>query len=283
MSLIGNIGEFVEGGETFLSYEKRISLFFKANKIDDSLKVASFLSIIGYRTFSLVSDLVSPKDPANCEYSELIMALKNHFEPQIIVIFERFKFYKRNQSDSESITEFAAAIKSLARTCEFENTLETMLRDKFVTGLRDDSTQRVLLTMKNLTYPIAYETAISRETAAKDVKAFSFSNYSKDYAINQNLVAKKNFNLKFSQKKTSSASNNSNQYTKYDKNQQGKPSNPCYGCGGMHFKVNCKHKNTQCNICKKVGHLAKMCFQKNTSKANSFYSGTTNHNEEFIF
>ncbi len=69
-----------------------------------------------------------------------------------------------------------------------------MLRDKFVTGLRDDSTQRVLLIMKILIYTTAYETAISRETAGKDVKAFSISNYSKDCAINQNLVAKQNSN-----------------------------------------------------------------------------------------
>ena len=48
----------------------------------------------------------------------------------------------------------------------------------------------------------------------------------------------------------------------------------CYRCGGKYDKDHnpnsCKHKNTECRECNKIGHLARLC-QKNSWQANQEY------------
>ena len=44
---IGRIEAFDETIEPWSSYVERLGQYFKANKVDDSLKVASLLSLIG--------------------------------------------------------------------------------------------------------------------------------------------------------------------------------------------------------------------------------------------
>ena len=171
MSLIGNVGPYDES-EKFSTHVDRVKLYFEANSIAENKQVPAFLSLIGPKLFSLTTDLVSPRTPKECTLEELISALNNHYKPQVIVIYERFKFYRRCQENHESVTSFVAALKSLASTCEFEGKLEEMLRDKLVMGLREESTQRLLLTEKNLTFARAVEIAIAREAAEKDVREF---------------------------------------------------------------------------------------------------------------
>ena len=47
---IGKIEVFDETIEPWSSYVERLGQYFKANKVDDALKVASLLSLIGGKT-----------------------------------------------------------------------------------------------------------------------------------------------------------------------------------------------------------------------------------------
>ena len=105
MALIGSIGPYEES-EKFSTYVDRVSLYFEANDIGDDKKVASFLSIIGPKLYGLARDLVSPKAPRDCTFQELVTALTNHYKPQVIVINERFRFYKRTQDPHETVSIF---------------------------------------------------------------------------------------------------------------------------------------------------------------------------------
>ena len=86
MSYIGTIGPFDEGEEEFDSYIDRMKLFFNANDIKntDPKYVPAFLSLIGAKTYRLLKDLISPKEPATATFDELVMALRKHFKPQVV-------------------------------------------------------------------------------------------------------------------------------------------------------------------------------------------------------
>ena len=73
--------------------------------------------------------------------------LKAHYRPQIVEIAERFKFFKRTQGISEGTSDFMAALRRLAKTCNFGQYLDSALRDQFVCGLRDEKCQRELLSV----------------------------------------------------------------------------------------------------------------------------------------
>ena len=61
---IGKIEAFDRTIEPWSSYVERLAQYFKANKVDDSLKVASLLSLIGGKTYNLLRTLTSPTKPA---------------------------------------------------------------------------------------------------------------------------------------------------------------------------------------------------------------------------
>ena len=253
VALIGVVGPFNEQEEEFDAYNARLESFFIANDITDKTKkVHSFLAVIGPKLYSLVETLMAPSKPATCDYDNIVKTLKEHYSPKVLVIYERFKFYKRNQEVGENIAQYVAGLKSLARTCEFQTNLKEQLRDRFVVGLRDEATQRTLLTEKDLTFDKAVELATAREAAAKDSKEMgrplniNYSNYSKS---------------KFNPKEKMKPNHNKSKPTK------SLPKSPCNGCGGNHWKSDCPYKDAECFGCGMKGHLKSKCLKKGTKQA----------------
>ena len=257
VALIGSIGPFVEGEEDFENYCTRIELFFEANSIEEK-KVASFLSVIGPKLYALVQNLVAPKKPKDCTYANLTKVLKDHYKPKVITIYERFKFYNRKQEIGESVTEFIAGIRAAARTCKFGTSLDEMMRDRLVVGIRDEATQRSLLCEEDLTFAKAIEKATAREIAAKDVKEMGRPSNINAIRSNASGYANKN-------NKNSNDSNNA-------------PKSSCFGCGQMHWKRDCPFKDAECHKCNGKGHIKKMCRsnkdKKNMPNKNKRYNQT---------
>jgi hypothetical protein len=90
------------------TYFERLGQYFKANKVDDSLKVASLLSLIGGKTYNFLRTLTSPTKPAEKSYQEIIKLLGDHLSPKPLSIAERFRFSK--YEDHGSIVSSNASI-----------------------------------------------------------------------------------------------------------------------------------------------------------------------------
>ena len=43
----------------------------------------------------------------------------------------------------------------------------------------------------------------------------------------------------------------------------------CYRCGGKHLAPDCWHKETECHICGKRGHISRVCRSKGKTRGNS--------------
>ena len=74
---------------------------------------ASVITIIGKDAFSLLQTLVSHKKPSSMKVGELNDAFTAHFQPNPIVIAERYKFYKWEQRSGEVITNYIAELRKL--------------------------------------------------------------------------------------------------------------------------------------------------------------------------
>jgi len=81
--------------------------------------VVIFLSSVGGKTYSLLRILLAPIKPSDKQLKDLFAALKTHYQPQPLIIAERFYFHKRNQAANESISEYLSALHQLATHCEF--------------------------------------------------------------------------------------------------------------------------------------------------------------------
>ncbi len=170
-SLVGKIDSFKPENERFSIYVERLNLYFEANSVPDDKQIAVFLTVIGTKNYALLSDRYAPVSPKDQRLFNLIGTLKAHFQPEPIIIAERFLFYKRDQKPGETISDFVADLRRLAANCRFGAHLSDALRDRFVCGLNVESIQKELLTKKALTMEDADKHALSWSSAEKTSRA----------------------------------------------------------------------------------------------------------------
>jgi len=165
---VGRLTEFRPDKEKVSDYLDRVSLYFEANGVAAAKQVPVLLTAIGGETYALLTSLVSPAKPQDKLFRELSAILKTHFQPQLIMIAERYHYHRRQQAVNLSIVEYVAELRCLASTCEFNDYLEQTLRDRLVCGLRHEPTRKKLLTEAALTLNKAIEIAQSVEAAEKN-------------------------------------------------------------------------------------------------------------------
>ena len=87
----------------------------------------------------------APDKPTDKSISEILELARDHFCPSRSVIVQRYNFNCRTQKEGETVSQFCAELRRLSEYCEFGNTLNDMLRDRLVCGIRDIKLQRRLL------------------------------------------------------------------------------------------------------------------------------------------
>ncbi len=171
MALFGQIGEFIPEQEEWPQYVERLEHFLCANAItNEERKRAVFLSTIGPKVYKLLCSLLSPVKPVDKSFAELVDVLKSHYSPKPSVIVQRFRFHTRFRRPGESAATFLSELRSIAQYCNFDTTLNDMLRDRLVCGINDDYIQRRLLAEADLTLESAMKLARGYETAAQNAR-----------------------------------------------------------------------------------------------------------------
>ena len=182
---LGTLQEFQLEGEEIKDYLERVQLYIEANAIPNDRQRAVLLSVVGSKTYAVLSDLLAPTLPREKTYVEISTVLKQHFEPKWVVIAERYHFHKRVQHSGESMANYEAALRRLATNCIFGDFLGQALRDRFVCGLRNEAVQRRLLSEKDRTHTKAMEIAQAMEAADQNAKSLKGTEPSIHWFISQ--------------------------------------------------------------------------------------------------
>ena len=85
--------------------------------------------------------------------------------------YERFIFNRRGQEENESIDQYVTVLRKLAQTYNFCNCLhDSLIRDRLVLGIRDESIRKKLLQEKKLSLSRAVDIGRSGETTTMRLK-----------------------------------------------------------------------------------------------------------------
>ena len=170
MALLSNLGPFEQSVEQWPEYCKRVELL-TANGINNAKrKRAVLLSSCGASTYHLICSLVSPSKPTDKTFNEIVKLVKDHLTPAPSYTMLRYRFKARSQNNKECIADFVASLRHLAENCEFGTSLDDMLRDRRVCGLRDARVQKPLLAEPKLTFAKALELAQATELAEEGAR-----------------------------------------------------------------------------------------------------------------
>ena len=236
---IGRMDEFNPENESIAAYLERFKLFVSVNGIPEDKRAPTLLLVLGKEHYSLVRGLVSPDEPEDKSLKELSTLLSQHFDPEPVVIAERFKFYQRSQGSGESVSDFMASLRKLASHCKFETFLSEALRDRFVCGLCSEAIQKALLAKKDLTVDSALDTALSMEAAAKKAREMKDRGGQTNGTVHK-LHSRRRSNFKGANPSLPLSPK------------------PCQHCGRskhMPEQCTCRFRQATCHTCGNLGHI----------------------------
>ena len=172
----GSLAVFDSALEEWTEYVERLEFYFAMNGITDStMQQAVLLSCCGSSTFRLLRNFVLPAPLTDFSFQELVAKMKAHQEPKPSVIVLPYQFNSRQCVMSETVAEYVAAFRRLAEHCSFGNTLDEMLRDRFVCGIANPAVQKWLLSKLKLTFTKAVTIAQAAELADEGSKEIQSS------------------------------------------------------------------------------------------------------------
>ncbi|XP_062550294.1 uncharacterized protein K02A2.6-like [Armigeres subalbatus] len=115
--------------------------------IPDNKKKNMLLHYMGAETYNVLCDNLSPAEPENKTYADIVKTLEEYFDPAPLEMVELWKFRQRMQREG--------------------------LRNQLVFGLRSDRTRTRLIEEKKLTFDKAKQIALSMEASGEGAEALN--------------------------------------------------------------------------------------------------------------
>ncbi|XP_046384963.1 uncharacterized protein LOC124155289 [Ischnura elegans] len=258
--VIGSLGPFEGADESWESYIERFNLFVECNDIKEEKKVSTLLTVLGVKTYNLLKDLCTPEKPSSKSFEAIVKVLQEHLSPKPSFIVERYKFSQRNQHDYETVAEYLVQLKKLSTHCEFGNRLSDYLRDRLVSGLRNEAIRKRLLGELELTFEKAVQLATSLEAADRDSSTLTY-HHTAGQATSSRLQA-------LTPRRPQHFPKQSGGQERPFRREEGIGSEKvnCFCCGKSGHTTNvCKFRSYSCHYCGKKGHLEKACICKKQS------------------
>ena len=212
----------------------------KTDKMED-LKRRYLTSSLGPASYKLLKSYCQPAKISETSYAELKKLMLEKLAPRTNPVNEQYKFNVIKQEASENLTMFMARIKEAATTCNFDTQYDNMVRNRFITGLRDCKIRTSLISdaasaTANITADGILEKAVAKENASQSNMAMSSSSVNAVFKESQFSGRHRTSNNPSSSK----PSNSNNKQTMV-----------CARCTLKgHTQANCR---TRCRFFKKVG------------------------------
>ena len=169
-----NDGSTASNWRTWVSAWNTYRFATKLDKEEEARQVATHLAVIGkeaskvFRTFTWAS----PDDAKNI--TAVVSKFEEYCIPRENTFYERFRFFKRGQWESETADQYLAELRQIAANCGFESiTPDQLLRDRLVTGTKTAKVRESLLKEKKLTLEKAIDIARAAESRAVQIKVMS--------------------------------------------------------------------------------------------------------------
>ena len=107
------------------------------------------------------------------DYAKLLDMFGEYCNPRKNVVYERFRFWSRDQNRDEHVDNWVKDLRTIAVDCEFEEQEDLMIRDKLVFGICDTRVKERMLRESDLTLQKALDIVRAAESTKAQMKEMS--------------------------------------------------------------------------------------------------------------
>ena len=135
----------------------------------ENVQVATLLTCLGPEALNLLDGLCPDEDDQKkvsivlTKFEEFCVGTKNE-------TFERYKFNSRNQENGEPIEIYVAELRKLAKSCNYRDLEDSLIRDRIVLGVPDVSVRKRLLQELDLDLAKAVSVVKAHEATQKQMQ-----------------------------------------------------------------------------------------------------------------
>ena len=248
--------------EQWRRWEQQFRVYYTAAELvkkEAKTRVAILLHCAGPEAQDIHSNFVfSDTDgDRSSDYNSVLKKFKEYCEPRKNEVFERYKFWQRDQHEGETIDQWVNDLRILLGSCEYGDQKEKNLRDRIVFGVADTRVKERLLRESDLTLKKALDICHAAEASKVQLKTMSGE-------------AKKGHDVyaigKGKQKSRGKPSNFQQHKSNYRQQQKGEAQGrsqqsqkDCQYCGKTHPPRKCPAYGASCNKCGRSNHFASVC------------------------
>ena len=249
MSLTGSLSE------NWKKFKRQFENYVIASRLDkeesEEYKVAVFLAIVGEEAHDVVDNLKFEAEADAKKLDKVMEKLEEYFVGDTHEAYESYRFHLRRQEEGESIEAFIAALRKLAKNCNFSTLEDRLIRDQAVVGVREEALREKLLEVKDLTLDKCL--TIGRAYEAAKQQLHSMSTGTTEESQIQRLMYRKG-----------RGNGNPNRRRNQQQGDSWTEKGKCSRCGKYpgHSRQACPARDAECRKCKKKGHYAALCKSK---------------------
>ncbi|KAJ8678359.1 hypothetical protein QAD02_014146 [Eretmocerus hayati] len=156
----------------YITNRKQAEQYLIANGVTDSKeKRAIMLSKVIAETYDVIAKVCETKKPGEKEYDAIVKAMSDYIKLPAPYLVYRNDFRSRMQQDNESISEYVAALQTLAMDRKFpENHADDQILGQLIIGLCSENIKAELLKIIDSKLDTALQKAFGSEAAEKSAR-----------------------------------------------------------------------------------------------------------------
>ena len=141
-------------------WKTSFEIYLCAKGLDDAngkRKVSLLLHFLGpdsqklFNTFEFRAAQGGQEAESKDNLKDVLKKFDQHYSQEKARNIRRQLFLDRDQRQGESVRDYIAELRHLARSCEYENAEESLICDRIIRGVSDQQTKRDLLDLDELT------------------------------------------------------------------------------------------------------------------------------------
>ena len=253
--------------ENWRQWRQRFDIFSLATGLSeksDKVQLATLLHVAGPTALEVYNTFTWDEDGDEQKVNKILQKFENYCKPRKNITWERHVFNTRNQQTGESIDQYVTDLKIKARSCEFGELHDSLIRDQIVCGIACDKTRGTMLREGDIPLQRAVDLCRAAEATKAQLKSISSASATAD-----NITTEAE--IHFIRNKH-----------KREANKQ-----VCTRCGHKHTSnQNCPAQGVECYKCGRKNHFAKVCktapFKQHPSRVHAIECNSSDESDDMF-